>query len=323
MDIYQSTVDYLLTLPIFDSWDEMRTILQRAFSTRPRDWQLPVIACQAAGASAEKAVPACAALACAQISIILVDDMLDDDPRGEYHRIGTGRASNLALAFQAAGMDALIESGASSSVRLEALNSLNRMILTTAHGQELDVQNPADEASYWRVVENKSAPFYGSALHLGAVLAQASEDVTRNLERLGRLYGEMIQIHDDLNDTMAAPANPDWLQKRKPLPILFAFTVAHPDQARFVELYEDICIGNALQEAQEILIRCGAVSYCVDQLLRRHQIAQDILIKNPLPDKGTVDTLLEGVIAPVRKLFETLGMSPNSLPTTASQPSQE
>ena len=100
MDIYQSTVDYLLTLPIFDSWDEMRTILQRASSTRPRDWQLPVIACQAAGASAEKAVPASAALACAQISIILVDDMLDDDPRGEYHRIGTGRASNLASLFR-------------------------------------------------------------------------------------------------------------------------------------------------------------------------------------------------------------------------------
>src|SRR5215212_2594102 len=134
MDIYQSTVDYLLTLPIVDSWDEMRTILQRAFSTRPRDWQLPVIACQAAGASAEKAIPACAALACTQISIILVDDMLDDDPRGEYHRIGNGRAANFALAFQAAGAEALLESGASTQVRSEALKSLSQMMSTTALG---------------------------------------------------------------------------------------------------------------------------------------------------------------------------------------------
>jgi geranylgeranyl pyrophosphate synthase len=317
MDIYQSTVDYLLTFPIFDSWQEMRRILQQFASKRPRDWQLPVIVCQAVGESAEKAIPASAALACALISIILVDDMLDDDPRGEYHRIGSGRASNFALAFQAAGMDALLTSGASLSTRLEALDSLNRMIRITAHGQELDVQNPADEASYWRVVENKSAPFFGCAIHLGALLAEADQDVTRNLEQLGRIYGEMIQIHDDLNDTMAVPANPDWLQQRKPLPILFALTVDHPDQARFIELYKDISVGNALHEAQEILIRCAAVSYCVDQLIRRHQMTQDLLNKTPLVNKKVVDSLIEGVIAPVRKLFETLGISPNVLPTAA------
>lgn len=322
MDIYQSTVDYLLTFPIFDSWQEMTAILERSAAMRPRDWQLPVIACQAVGEPAEKAVPASAALACAQISIILTDDMLDDDPRGEYHRIGSGRASNFALAFQTVGMDALNQSGASPSVRLTALDSLNRMMLTTAYGQELDVQNPADEASYWRVVENKSAPFYGCAIHLGALLADVRQDVTQNLERLGRLYGEMIQIHDDLNDTMAVPANPDWLQKRKPLPILFALTVEHLNRARFMQLYEDISNGNALQEAQEILIRCGAVSYCVDQLICRHQRAQEILNNTPLADKGMVDSLIEGVIAPVWKLFESLGLSPNVLAKGMTAPSQ-
>src|SRR5258705_3993203 len=166
MDIYQSTIDYLLTFPIFDAWTEMETILRRAASGQPRDWQLPVIACQALEESPEKSVPASAALACMQISIILVDDMLDEDPRGEYHRIGSGRAANFAVAFQAAGADALIRSQAGTQVKVEALNSLNQMMLKTAHGQEMDIQNPADEASYWRVVENKSAPFYGCALYL-------------------------------------------------------------------------------------------------------------------------------------------------------------
>jgi geranylgeranyl pyrophosphate synthase len=311
VDIYRSTLDYLFGFPIFDAWHEMRSILQRAASGRPRDWQLPIVACQAVGQSPEKAIPACAALACTQISIILVDDMLDDDPRGEYHRIGSGSAANFAIAFQTAGMDALIGSQANSLVRLEAQNSLNSMMRTTAYGQELDIQNPVDEISYWRVVENKSAPFYGCALHLGAVFGECTEDTAKTLEQLGRLYGEMIQIHDDLNDSMAVPANPDWLQERKPLPILFALAVEHPDQARFLDLYQNISNGNALQlpEAQEILIRCGAVSYCVDQLLRRHQTAQDILSKTPLPNKSAVDSLIEDVIAPVRKLFETLGVS--------------
>jgi octaprenyl-diphosphate synthase len=322
MDIYQLTVDYLLALPIFHAWDEMRAILQRAASMRPRDWQLPILACQAVGGVAEKAIPASAALACAQISIILVDDMLDEDPRGEYRRIGSGKASNFAIAFQATGMEALIRSGASSSIRLAAVDILNHMMLTTAYGQELDIQNPMSETSYWRVVENKSAPFYGCAFHLGALMAEATEESAHSLHQLGRLYGEMIQIHDDLNDTMAEPANPDWLQKRKPLPILFALTVEHPDQSRFVELYKDISIGNALQEAQEILIRCGAISYCVDQLLRRHQAAQGILSSNSIPNKEMIDVLLEAVIQPVEKLFEMLGVTPIAPLTRAGPPNR-
>jgi geranylgeranyl pyrophosphate synthase len=319
MDLYQSTVDYLLSFPIFDAWHEMRTILQRVAAGRPRDWQLPIMACQAVGASAEQAFPASAALACAQIGIILVDDMLDDDPRGEYHRVGSGRAANFALAFQAAGFDALMGSKANSSVKWEALNSLRHMMLTTAYGQELDVQNPGDEISYWRVVENKSGPFFGSAIHLGALLGEATIKTADKLKKLGNLYGEMIQIYDDLNDTMAVPANPDWLQKRKPLPILFALSVNHPERTRFEELYNRISAGNALHEAQEILIRCGALSYCVDQLLRRHQAAQNILNETPLSTRQEVDSLLKEVIAPVWKLFAALGLSPE-VPSTIAAP---
>ncbi|MCI0554890.1 MAG: polyprenyl synthetase family protein, partial [Anaerolineae bacterium] len=243
------------------------------------------------------------------ISIILVDDMLDNDPRGEYHRIGSGRAANFAVAFQATGVETLLKNEASMKVREEAVRSLSQMMSITAFGQELDIQNPADEKSYWQVVENKSAPFYECAFHLGALFSEATDAVGNELKRLGELYGEMIQIHDDLNDTMAVPANPDWLQGRKPLPILFAQTVGHPDRERFMELYQKVSAEDALREAQEILIRCGAVSYCVDQLLRRHRAAQNILDKTPLPNKGAGDSVIEAVIAPVHRLFDTLGIS--------------
>ena len=323
MDIYQTTTEYLLKLPIFDSWHEMESILRRSAATRPRDWELPVITCEARGEAREKAIPACAALACAQISIILVDDMLDDDPRGEYHRIGSGRAANFAVAFQATGAEALLKSGASTQVRSEALNSLSQMMSTTALGQELDIQNPADENSYWQVVKNKSAPFYGCAFHLGALFGEATQAAASGVKRLGELYGEMIQIHDDLNDTMAVPANPDWVQGRKPLPILFAQSVPHPQRARFMELYQNISAENALQEAQEILIRCGAVSYCVDQLLRRHQAAQTILDEIPLPNKATVDSVIAAIVAPVQRLFETLGVPLQAITASAAEANLE
>ena len=319
MDTYQATTEYLLKLPVFDSWHEMESILRRSAATRPRDWELPLIICEALGEAREKAIPACAALACAQISIILVDDMLDEDPRGGYLRIGSGRVANFALAFQAAGVEALLRSGARSQVSFEAVKSLSQMMSTTALGQDLDIQNPADEKSYWQVVKNKSAPFYGCALHLGALFGEATQATASGLKRLGELYGEMIQIHDDLNDTMAVPANSDWLQGRKPLPILFAQSVKHPQRARFMELYQNISAENALQEAQEILIRCGAVSYCVDQLLRRHQAAQAILDEIPLRNKAAVDSVIAAIIAPVQKLFNMLGVSPQAITTMAKE----
>ena len=112
---------------------------------------------------------------------------------------------------------------------------------TTALGQELDIQNPADEKSYWQVVKNKSAPFYGYAL----------------------------------------------------------------------------------QEAQEILIRCGAISYCVDQLLRRHQAGQAILDETPLRNKAAVDSVIAAIISPVQRLFETVGVSPRALTTLAGEANLE
>jgi hypothetical protein len=99
--------------------------------------------------------------------------------------------------------------------------------------------------------------------------------------------------------------------------------VEHPDRANFLDLYENMSNENALQEAQEPLICSGAVNYCVDQLLRRHQTTLNILNKSPLPSKKTIDALLEGVIAPVQKLFETLGISPNILPTAVELSNQE
>jgi len=44
--------------------------------------------------------------------------------------------------------------------------------------------------------------------------------------------------------------------------------------------------------------------------LRRHQTAQAILDKTPLSNKEAVNSLMESTIAPIWKLFETLGISP-------------
>lgn len=306
MNIYEKVFEYLTSLPLIQAWPELLDLLRRAAAKHDQNWQLPLFGCLAVGGTVEQAVAAIAAIACLQISIILVDDLLDEDPRGEYHRIGKAAAANLAIAFQALGIQAITNCQANESIKLRALQCLSQMAYTTALGQHLDVQNPADEDAYWRIVETKSAPFFGAALYLGALMAEAEAQVGQTIEKFGRIYGVMTQIFDDLHDTLAVPANSDWTLGRSPLPILFALEVNHPDQVRFKALRKDISAPGALAEAQHILIRCCAVSYCVDQLLEQQQVAQQLLAILPAPVQKELTALLDEQILPVQELLATL-----------------
>lgn len=319
MDVYASIFNSLSKVGAIRSCPAMRSILQRATASRPRDWQLPELAYNAvsdAGAKLERAIPVAAAIACLQISIILVDDMLDADPGGEYQSIGSGAAANLAVAFQAAALEVIIHNPQlTPRAKLAIVGNLNQMALTTAVGQYLDTQKVASEADYWRVVAAKSGAFFGTALQVGALAAdtEIAIQAAPGLKRLGKLYGEMIQIHDDLNDTMAQPAGPDWLCDRSPLPILFAKTISHPAQNQFLQLCRTITDPGALAQAQRILLRCGAVSYCLAQLMLRFQQAKQMLTNIPLVNKQQLSTLLANVAEPAQALLAAPRAQPKAV----------
>lgn len=303
MDVYQQSLDFFLSLSVVAGWQDMQDLYRHAAVRRPSHWSLPLRACQAVGGSLEQAIPAMTAVACAHIGILLVDDMLDSDPRGAHHRLGMPLVSDLACAFQSAALSALERSVDDVTVRGEAAFRFNAMFLSTAWGQFLDVHLPLNEEEYWRVACAKSSPFFGTSLYLGALAGGSSLRVAMEMDRLGCVYGETVQVHDDLHDAMEMPANPDWLQGRRSLPILFAALVRHPHQARFLELLSRVEAPEVLQEAQEILICCGAVSYCVNHILLRSQNAQQILAGLPLTDREPLATLMEEVAAPVQTLL--------------------
>lgn len=303
MDIYRTVSDFLVTLPIVQAWPEVGALAQRASAQHDPNWILPALACRAVGGQEAQAVQAVAALGCMQIAIILIDDMLDHDPRGEYHRLGEGTAANLAAAFQAASLEAVGRGEAPESARLAALACLNQMMLTTCYGQDLDGKPVVDEADYWKVVAAKSRPYFGAAFELGALVGGATPDTAKQLRALGELYGEIVQVYDDLHDTLAQPANPDWLTGRSPLPILFAATVAHPDQNRFLNLRPTTADPAALAEAQAILVRSGAVSYSLSVLMERHAQAKALVEELTVPNRLVLDTFLAEAILPVETLL--------------------
>ena len=297
---------HLLALPELAAWPEVAGFLSRPIQSR-LDWDLPVLACRAVGGQVEAAAPGAAAIACMQISIILVDDMLDKDPRGEHLHHGIGPTANLALALQAAAF-CVIAQAVPDAERRAAINaSLTGLALTTALGQHWDSQNLRGEENYWKVVRAKSTPFYGAALQVGALLGNASPEVASRLYDLGVLVGEVIQIRDDLFDAFQTPANPDWTQGRANLPVLYACTAHHPDRTRLEELMSLATDPERLREAQQILIGSGAVGYCAYHLVKRHRAAWRLLDSIPLADPSPMQDLLARQTQPVVKLLESSG----------------
>jgi len=304
MDLFSQVIHEFMHLPHVDSWTEANELFQVAASRKPEHWLIPARACEAVGGSQEQALPAILAIGCAHVGILLVDDMLDDDPRGDYHRLGMPAASNLACFFQSAALHALKQCTEDPTSELAALQDFNKMFLSTAFGQFQDVKGPTSEAGYWEMARTKSSPFFGVALQLGALTGGSSVETAECIRELGCLYGEMIQIHDDMHDSMETPANPDWLQRRSPLPILFASTVNHPERSQFLELKENVDQSDTLKDAQEILIHCGAISYCADQLIQKFEKAMASLGELPIPKHEPITSLFEAVIAPVYKLLQ-------------------
>ena len=304
MDIFSEAICNFSNIPHLTAWKEARAIFENAASKRPKHWLLPFHACESVGGSQEQAVPVVTAVGCAHISILLVDDMLDDDPRGDYHRVGMPASANLASVFQAAALHLISQCIKEQIPKVAALNSINEMFLSTTFGQSLDVLTFLDEATYWKVAQTKSSPFFGMALQTGALAGGGTIGISEQLNEVGHLYGEMIQIHDDMHDSMEVPANPDWVQGRAPLPILFASLVNHPQQNRFIKLSQNIRKANALQEAQEILIQCGAISYCADQIIQKYRMAKKLLNNIQLVNPSPVSLLLDEIVDPVSRLLE-------------------
>ncbi|MBI1294808.1 hypothetical protein GC175_07605 [bacterium] len=270
------------------------------------DWQLPMLAYKFITGSGEKVLKSTAAMACVQISIILVDDILDEEPEGIYQQLGSGETANLALALQAASSLLLAQCEVNDAAKISAVVALNRMILRTAAGQQLDTSNLTTEKDYWHVVSAKSSPYYGASLEIGASLANCSKAVNESFYQIGATLGEMIQISDDLEDAFTQPANADWVQGRNNLAILYGLTADHPYRDSFIKLkprHSDVDVLNILQQ---ILIDSGALSYCIYKLIERRKFIGQQIAMQQAPYAKQLEALVDTQLQPAKTLLKRI-----------------
>lgn len=309
----------LRSLPRVAAWPQMMELIERAAQRDDLQSVLdfPAVACQAVGGAADAGMQGAAAVFCSLLSIHLVDDLLDDDPRGDFKRLGAGPTANLALAFQAAGHQMLDDPGIAPAVRADLHGCLARMALATAFGQHLDSREVAGEPEYWQVVAAKTPPLFGAALRLGALLGGAPAAVAEQLDRLGETLGKFVQVGDDLTDALGKPASADWSRRANNLALLYAMTADHPAREEFLALSAASHDPEALAAAQKLLLASGAASYCGFKMIELSREAHAILAGIPLADRRPLAGLLAEQIRPLERILCSLGVE---LPLTPAVP---
>lgn len=290
-----------------DTWPLWPAFLAERYKKAPLDWDMPELCAQAVGGQSGPAnawVPA----ALLQMSIILVDDVLDLEAGGFTERFGAGQAANAAFAVQALAFQIVNQLDVTPAVRAAISQRLADMAIQTAYGQQLDVQNLSGEANYWRIVRAKSAHFYRALFEIGAILGQADAETVSRLGEAGGQLGEVIQIMDDLDDALKQPANADWHEGRNNLLVMYALAADHAEKEAFIQLRPQAATDpQALEAAQRILMRCGAVSYALYQAIARLQAITQLIQGLDLAQPQTLLDLCLRYAEPVVWMLEQSG----------------
>ncbi|MDH4179731.1 MAG: polyprenyl synthetase family protein [Armatimonadota bacterium] len=209
-----------------------------------------LLSCEAAGATAESAGPAAAAIELLHSFTLLHDDIADQDEvrRGRqtvWRRWGIGQAitagdalfalANLAVSRpQRAGVSADTVSG--------VLRELNEATLAVCEGQQLDLsyEGRADVGieGYLAMIERKTAALFAAAAAIGAQVADAPTDKQEGLRAFGHHLGLGYQIRDDIlgiwgdPKEMGKPAGSDLRRNKRSLPIVHALGARSAEEGK-------------------------------------------------------------------------------------------
>lgn len=216
---------------------------------------LCLLACEAVGGAAPRALPAAAALELVHNFSLIHDDIEDGSANrrgrptvwklwGVPHAVNAGDAM-LVLAQRA--LLALSSRGLAPERVNRASEALETACLRLCQGQFLDLdfegRPQVSLEDYLEMIEGKSGALMGCALELGALAGDAPEETSRSLGAWGRRLGCAFQMQDDFlglwgnEKETGKSARDDLMRKKKSLPVVLALGQPGDSGARLRALY--------------------------------------------------------------------------------------
>jgi geranylgeranyl diphosphate synthase, type I len=266
------------------------SLVENDWKNKSRRWPfafLPLLAADLVGSAGEAAAYLTAGWNLLHLSAHLFDQIEDEgyvSISGETMPLA--EAVNLAttLLFLARlALDELPAAGVPLPLACQLGRELNQTITKMCVGQHEDLVSMTEAGAsldrYWQVMAFKSGLFFGWATCAGALLGKGSPAEAEQCKTYGYNLGLLLQILDDWTGLYGDSKESDLAMGKRTLPILYALTVAPPqEKVRLTALLEDASTAKQAEcEARDEIIRLGGLHYTLVQATIRYKRAKAAL----------------------------------------------
>ena len=252
---------------------------------RGRPWPLlPLMVCEAISGHYGQALPAAAALQLLRAAAEVFDDIEDADSSESLSaRHGFAIAVNVATTLVIVAERAIVRleaKGVEPRVIVRTMDTVNAFHTAACAGQHLDlsltVETGISEDMYLKVIGMKSAYASECACNIGALLANANQELIDTFSSFGRNLGMVAQI---ANDIQGITLGTDIIKRKMTLPVIFALGHADGEERSrfkgiFLEQTAAICDPAPIRD---LLFRAGAIHYATVKMEFYKQLAAGAL----------------------------------------------
>jgi octaprenyl-diphosphate synthase len=166
-------------------------------------------------------------------------------------------------------------------------------LLQIQKSRQLDM----DEATYFRIISDKTASLLSSCCEMGAVSATSDEEIISRLRLFGEDLGMAFQIQDDVLDyegkraTLGKPIGGDIQERKVTLPFIYACKNAPKREARSVlRLLKNGKRGSRIREVIEFAEHYGGINLAKEKSMEFVRSAKNHL--EGVRDSDAKDALL-------------------------------
>ncbi|ASX27457.1 octaprenyl-diphosphate synthase [Rickettsia sp. MEAM1 (Bemisia tabaci)] len=163
-----------------------------------------------------------------------------------------------------------------ASGSIKAMNVLAKASAIISEGEvvqlvKLNERRLINIEEYQQIVKSKTAELFGASCSVGAIIANQSDDISKDMEEFGRLLGTIFQVIDDLLDYLGNDKQvgknigDDFLEGKVTLPLIFLYDkLEKEDKAHLKNM-----IKSDNRTKEEFVQVCD--------LMVKHKISKDII----------------------------------------------
>ena len=242
---------------------------------------MALITCEMVDGDSKKAIPFAAALETIHNFTLVHDDVMDDDDLRHgvdaCHTVyGLSTAILAGDTLFAYAFEMITDCDIEDGIKADLVKNVAYVVRKIAEGQQMDINFEEEETvnanEYLEMIRLKTSILFGAAAYGGAKIGGTSEKEARLLEEMATNVGLGFQIWDDYLDATASeeilgkPSGSDIRQGKRTLLVIEALNRADAsDRKKLIEILDSKNTEKEIEEAVNIMDRCGALEECHKQ----------------------------------------------------------